>query len=125
MKVLHELFSDYLKFNGYNSIEELKREINREKYYKRKLREEAKAEKDFKFFSGTTFTIEKYYLTKNDWHGLFDEVEVHNPVTAKELFDSYRFNGHKMRLRSLIINVDGEKFFKVNFKYNAPELNEL
>lgn len=122
---INELFSDYLKFNGYNSLDELKREINREKYYKRKLREEAKANKDYKFFSGTKFTIEKYYLMKNDWHALFDEVEVHNPIIAKELFDSYRSNGHKMRLRSLVINVDGEKFFKVNFKYNSPELNEL
>jgi hypothetical protein len=125
MKDLNELFTDYLNFNGYNTLDDLKREINREKYYKKKLREEAKAEKDFKFFSGTKFTIEKYYLTKTDWHGLFDEFEVSDPFTAKELFENYRSNGHSMRLRSLVIKVDGEKFFKVNFKYNAPELNEL
>ena len=125
MKDLNELFTDYLNFNGYNSLDDLKREINRDKYNKRKESENKKRENELKFLHGTIFTIEKYYLQKNDFHGLFDECEISDPNTAAELFKKYREIGHSLRLRKLIINVDGEKYLRVNFKYNAPELNEL
>jgi len=75
--------------------------------------------------NGTTFSVEKYYLKQTEEHSLYDECELPDFDWAVKMFEQYRSIGHSIRLRKIVLSIDGKKFKGVNFKYNAPELNDM
>lgn len=111
-------FQTFLTESGTEELLQTLKAAHAAQNYQMKIERDRRThEHNMKLVNGTEFEIVKVYKEKN-WTGKTNDYAVVSDYkTALELFREYRKIGFSLKLHSLTLMVDGEKWHKVTFKY--------
>ena len=111
-------FQTFLEDSGTQELLQTLKAAHTAQNYQRKIdRDRKRHEHNMKLVNGKEFELVKVYKEKNCLGNTNDYAVVSNYETALELFREYRRVGFSLKLHSLSLVVDGEKWHKVTFKY--------
>lgn len=111
-------FQTFLTESGTDELLRTLKAAQTAQNYQMKIeRDRKRHEHNMKLVNGQEFEIVKVYKEKNCLGKTNDYAVVSDYKTALELLREYRRIGFLLKLHSLTLMVDGEKWHKVTFKY--------